>query len=161
MNSHLIANRRPGRTATMIHIEGVGCAALAQAKYTRSLGDERELSEVLRNAIALATAFKQMHVCRKCRAAARQILAIAAKRAATLPAPQPEVKTVPLVIEMADTVRYSSIHHKGCRSVEDPMDLGRAANASEIPGLVMNATGWDDYEAHDLYLCACAKTRLK
>jgi hypothetical protein len=145
----------------MIHIEGVGCAALAQAKYTRTLGDERELSEALRNAIALATAFKQMSVCRKCRATARQILAVAAKRAASQPVVQVEVKTVPLVIEMANTVRYASVHHKGCRSMKDPMDLGRAVSATEVPGLIMEVTGWDEYTMDDVTFCPCAKTRLQ
>lgn len=189
MNSHLIANRRPGRTTTVIHIEGVGCAALAQAKYTRPIGEERTLSEVLRNGIAIATAFKQMSICRKCRSAARQRIAIAEKRteiveigqavarkvtadhpaiqaamrrkrATTASAPKPEVKTVPLVIEMASTARYASVHHKGCRTVKDPMDLGRAATVSEIPDLIMDATGWDEFTLDDLTLCLCANTRL-
>lgn len=160
MNTHLIANRRPGRKATMIHIAGIGCPALAQATHTRPLGDAWELSEVLRNALALANTFKQVSICRKCRSAARQRIAIAAKLAEKVSAPEPEVTTVPLVVEMGDSVFYGAIHRKGCRSVEDPMNIGDASDLSEVPDLLMDATGWDDYTVEELTFCPCAKTWL-
>lgn len=82
MTYNLISNSRPGRKAEVIHIADLGCSALARAKNPRDMGNHGsdDLGEALRGATAIAAAFLPVTVCRKCRSAARQILAVQKRR---------------------------------------------------------------------------------
>lgn len=82
MTYNLISNSRQGRKTEVIHIADLGCSALARAKNPLDMPNlaSDDLSEAIRVADRIAAAFLPVTVCRKCRSAARQILAIQKRR---------------------------------------------------------------------------------
>lgn len=102
---NLVSNSRAGRKAEVIHIAGLDCSALARAKNPQDIPNlgSTDLGESLRIADGIASAFLPVTVCRKCRSAARQILAIQKRRTEKLVS----LTCVRIVASWAEAVQVS------------------------------------------------------